>query len=209
MIRSTTRALFRCALSCALALASIALCFSSARAATLAMEAVYDPTNGNISVRPYDSDTDTPWTGADPVFGLFDINSSNGLFSGDPANLPTGSFVSGDTDTRINFAFISGAPTISDASPWDLGNVAAVGLTDAQLDNMISTETGAGPATFTWSLGAGNPNQIGRVVSAQPVPEPSTIVTLAIGGIAGLGFTARRRLRKRAANASATRALAA
>lgn len=169
------------------ALAALASLAAQAQAATLALEAVYDPTNGNISVRPYDSDTDTPWTGADPVFGLFDINSSNGLFSGAAANLPAGSFVSGDTDTRIYFAFFSGAPTISYASPWDFGNVAQAGLSAAQLDNMISTETGAGPASFTWSLGAGNPNQIGRVVSA--VPEPSSLALLGLGGL----LLARRR----------------
>ena len=203
VIRLTTRALINRVLSCAFALASIALSFSSADAATLAFEALYDPGTGNISIRPFDSDTNAPWVGT-AEFALFDFNSTSGVFTGDPANFnPAPTFPPvNDTDTRISTALFA-APYMQAtyAAPYDLGNVAQTGLTQGFIDtDLTSGSNGSGVGgAFTYNYAGGGANKVGTITAVSPVPEPSTIVTLAIGGIAGLGYTARRKLRKKAA----------
>jgi len=83
-------------------------------------------------------------------------------------------------------------------SPYNLGNVAQTGLSQAFIDTDFTSASGGGgsPGKFTYNLAAGTPNQIGNVTA---VPEPSTIATLAIGGFAGLGYAGRRKLRRKAA----------
>ena len=184
----------------ALAALAVSTLAAQAHAATLAFEALYDPSNGNISIRPFDSDTNGPWVGT-AEFALFDFNSTSGIFTGDPANFdPAPSFPPvNDTDTRISTALFA-APfmTATYAAPYNLGNVAQTGLSQGFIDtDLTSGSSGSGVGgAFTYNTAPGNPNQIGSITA---VPEPSTIVTLAIGGIAGLGYTARRRLRKKAA----------
>lgn len=179
----------------ALAIASLA---AQAHAATLAFEAFYDPATGNISISPYDSDTNTPWVG-DAALGAVDFNSISGVFTGDAPNIPAGAFPS-DTNSRISWALLGSSVTVSVAAPYDLGNVAQSGLTQAFIDTDFQSASAQGSVLGDFSWGDGNGNLgSGPVTSVAPVPEPSTIMTLAIGGIAGLGYTARRRFRKKAA----------
>ena len=88
--------------------------------------------------------------------------------------------------------------TATYAAPYNVGNVAQTGLTQSFINtDFTSGSSGAGTlGAFTYNYDGGGTNKIGTVTA---VPEPSTIMTLAIGGIASLGYTARRRLRKKAA----------
>lgn len=184
----------------ALAALAVSTLAAQAHAATLAFEALYDPANGNISIRPFDSDTGNPWVGT-AEFAVFDFNSTSGVFTGDAANFsPAPVFPpANDTDTRISTALLA-APymTATYAAPYNLGNVAQTGLTQGFIDtDFTSGSSGTGTlGAFTYNYAGGGANKIGTVSA---VPEPSTIMTLAIGGIASLGYTARRRLRKKAA----------
>ena len=194
------------------ALAALVVCSlaAQAHAATLAFEALYDPANGNISIRPFDSDTNTPWVGI-AEFALFDFNSTSGVFTGDAANFdPAPTFPPvNDTDTRISTALFA-APYMQATydAPYDLGNVAQTGLTQGFIDTDLTSGSGGSGVggAFTYNYAGGGANKVGTITA---VPEPSTIVTLAIGGIAGLGYTARRKLRKKADRASAAHTLAA
>ena len=185
------------------ALAALVVCSlaAQAHAATLAFEALYDPATGNISIRPFDSVTGDPWVGT-AEFALFDFNSTSGVFTGDPANFnPAPTFPPvNDTDTRISTALLA-APYMQATydAPYDLGNVAQTGLTQGFIDtDLTSGSNGSGVGgAFTYNYAGGGVNKVGGFGFL--VPEPSTIVTLAIGGIAGLGYTARRKLRKKAA----------
>lgn len=188
----------------ALAIASLA---AQAHAARLAFEALYDPDTGNISISPYDSDTDSPWIG-DVLLGAYDFNSTSGAFTGSNPNVPpydqfanpAQSVLLSNSDQRQSMAFVNFSVTVSVANPFNVGNVAQTGLSQAFIDTDFSSEpAGQGVlGSFTWSV-TGVGNGTGPVTSIAPVPEPSTIMTLAIGGIAGLGYTARRRFRKKAA----------
>ena len=185
----------------ALAALAVSTLAAQAHAATLAFEALYDPANGNISIRPFDSDTGNPWVGT-AEFAVFDFNSTSGVFTGDAANFSPSNPIpqfQGDTDNRINQALLA-APymTATYAAPYNLGNVAQTGLTQGFIyTDFTSGSSGTGTlGALTYNYAGGGANKIGTVTA---VPEPSTIMTLAIGGIASLGYTARRRLRKKAA----------
>jgi hypothetical protein len=183
----------------ALAALAVSTLAAQAHAATLAFEALYDPANGNISIRPFDSDTGNPWVGT-AEFAVFDFNSTSGVFTGDPANFtpaPTFPPVE-DIDTRISSILLQ-APYMSATynAPYNLGNVAQTGLTQSFINtDLTSGSNGSGVGgAFTYNYAGGGANKVGTVSA---VPEPSTLMTLAIGGITGLGYTARRRLRKQA-----------
>ena len=184
----------------ALAALAVSTLAAQAHAATLAFEALYDPANCNISIRPFDSDTGNPWVGT-AEFAVFDFNSTSGVFTGDPANFnPAPVFPpANDNDTRISTALLA-APymTATYAAPYNVGNVAQTGLTQSFINtDFTSGSSGAGTlGAFTYNYDGCGTNKIGTVTA---VPEPSTIMTLAIGGIASLGYTASRRLRKKAA----------
>ena len=182
------------------ALAALAVCSlaAQAHAATLAFEALYDPSNGNISIRPFDSDTGNPWVGT-AEFAVFDFNSTSGVFTGDPANFtPAPTFPPVvDTDNRIGTALLA-APymTATYAAPYNVGNVAQTGLTQAFIDtDFTSGSSGSGTlGAFTYNYAGSGANKVGTVTA---VPEPSTIVTLAGAGAAALSYAGRRTLRRR------------
>ena len=184
----------------ALAIASLA---AQAQAATLAFEALYDPGTGNISIRPFDSDTGDPWVGT-AEFAVFDFNSTSGVFTGDAANFnPAPTFPPAiDEDNRISTALLA-APymTATYDAPYDVGNVAQTGLTQAFIDtDFTSGSSGTGTlGAFTYNYAGGGANKVGTVTALTPVPEPSTIASLGLGTVAILGYAARRRLRKKAA----------
>jgi hypothetical protein len=184
------------------AIAALAVCSlaAQAHAATLAFEAFYDPDTGNISISPYDSVTNTPWIG-NAELALVDFNSTAGVFVA-PGNHPVGSIPgpSFDTANRISWSFLASSVTVSVLNPYDLGNVAQTGLSQGFINTDFKSAAAQGSVLGAFSWGAlGGATGAGPVTSTAPVPEPSTIMTLAIGGIAGLGYTARRRLRKQAA----------
>ncbi|MBL6714021.1 MAG: PEP-CTERM sorting domain-containing protein [Pirellulales bacterium] len=186
----------------AIAAVALSMLTTQAHAATLAFEALYDPATGNISIRPFDSDTSTPWVGT-AEFALFDFNSTSGVFTGDPAifnpSNPIPQF-QGDTDNRINQSLFA-APymTATYDTPYNLGNVAQAGLTQAFIDtDFTSGSSGSGtPGGFLYNYAGGGSNKVGTVTALAPVPEPSTIVTLAGGGLAVLTYAGRRTLRRR------------
>lgn len=166
-----------------------------ARAATLAFEAFYDPGTGNISISPYDSDTNTPWVG-DAELGAVDFNSISGVFTGDAPNIPAGAFPS-DTNSRISWALLGSSVTVSVAAPYDLGNVAQTALTQAFIDTDFQSASAQGSVLGDFSWGDGNGNLgSGPVTALAPVPEPSTIASLGLGAAAILGYAGRRRLRR-------------
>jgi hypothetical protein len=174
-----------------LAVASLA---AEAHAATLAFEALYDPSNGNIAIRPFDSDTGNPWVGT-AEFALFDFNSTSGVFTGDPANFnPAPTFPPPvDTNIRIGTALLAGPyMTATYGAPYNVGNVAQTGLTQAFIDtDFTSGSSGSGtPGAFTYNYAGGGANKVGTVTA---VPEPATIMTLAFGGIFAIGYSTRRR----------------
>lgn len=166
-----------------------------AQAATLAFEAFYDPGSGNLSISPYDSDTGTPWVG-NAELALVDFNSLSGAFTGDPPNNPAGAFPS-DSNTRVSWALLGSSVTVSVAAPYDLGNVAQAGLTQAFIDTDFQSAAAQGSVLGEFSWGDGNSNVgSGPVTALAPVPEPSTIASLGFGAAAILGYTGRRRLRR-------------
>lgn len=184
------------------ALAALAVCSLAAQAhagdVQLGFEALYDPANGNISIRPYDASDDSPWTGADQPLGILTVRNDQSYFTNfASANIPAAAAFTTTNAGEVSWSVFNAAsqPLTSYASPYDLGNIADLGLSQADIDAHFVDEDGS-LGRFTWNQLQSGPNKSGRVVSTQAVPEPSTIVTLAIGGIAGLGYTARRKLRK-------------
>ncbi len=185
----------------AIAAVALSMLTTQAHAATLAFEALYDPATGNISIRPFDSDTSTPWVGT-AEFALFDFNSPSGVFTGDAANFsPAPTFPPVvDNDNRISTALLAGPyMTATYDAPYDVGNVAQAGLTQAFIDtDFTSGSSGSGtPGGFLYNYAGGGSNKVGTVTALAPVPEPSTIVTLAGGGLAVLTYAGRRTLRRR------------
>lgn len=131
--------------------------------------------------------------------GLVDLQTTTTEFTGVAPNFPAASLFTEDTDVRVSFSLLAAsAEVVTYSAPLDLGNIAQTGLSQTDIDaKFFSGVSAATPASFTWSGGAGTPNNVGRVVSTQPVPEPSTIVTLAGGGLAVLTYAGRRTLRRR------------
>ena len=157
----------------ALAALAVSTLAAQAHAATLAFEALYDPANGNISIRPFDSDTGNPWVGT-AEFAVFDFNSTSGVFTGDPANFnPAPVFPpANDTDTRISTALLA-APymTATYAAPYNVGNVAQTGLTQSFINtDFTSGSSGAGTlGAFTYNYDGGGTNKI--LITHKP-PQP-------------------------------------
>lgn len=128
-----------------------------------ALSVVYDPANGNITLR---SDGST--------INGFILTSADGILTGSAANLPAGGFFSVDEDQEISTSFVS----IS--SDLDLGNVAPAGLTQAAVaQDLTLTYTVEGVAgIFTGELTL--------------APEPGVVGLMAIGGVGLLGRRRRR-----------------
>ncbi len=82
--------------------------------------------------------------------------------------------------------------TATYGAPYNVGNVAQTGLTQAFIDtDFTSGSSGSGTlGSFTYNYAGGGANKVGTVTA---VPEPATIMTLAFAGIAAIGYSTRRR----------------
>ena len=168
---------------------------AQAQAATLSFEAFYDPDTGNMSISPFDNDTNTPWVG-DAELALVDLNSTSGVFTGSAPNFPGGAFTT-NTDFRVSWALLGSSITTNVVAPYNMGNIAQTGLTQAFIDtDFTSGSNGSGVlGQFTWGT-TGGVTGTGPVTSTAPVPEPSTIASFGLGAVAILGYAGRRRLRR-------------
>jgi hypothetical protein len=182
------------------------------------LKAVYDPDNGNMTLQAVNA-------GGDPTtlnVKAFVFLSPTQQFTGEVANLPprvgAGSLIEtlNDADTfgfygtyseisSILATAVSSTSRLGMGSPteWDLGNVAAPGLS---LSNFTAAEnvtpgSGSAEASFAYLVVG---EQFYRRGDVTAVPEPST---LAMGGIAGLfataGFVRTRNGRRKAGRIAA------
>jgi hypothetical protein len=194
----------------------------------------YDPDTGNMKLQnttgseqffqSYDITTVGNGTFG-PVSGL---PGDVGFLSQNPATQPTAQFVvpnfnpnganglysqAGVANVGSAVFSLSAYPGWSPASPigpagsyWDLGNIAVLGMTQAQLDSRFVTDPELTPPDFdtaafgkflfsyqlTPGSGPFSVTQPGDIVEI--VPEPTTS-TIAMIGLAGLGFSYWRRRR--------------
>lgn len=180
-------------------------------------------TSGSLSVQSFNVITLGNGTLGDPSGRPSNI----GWLSGAAASLPTASFSLSNTSVagynginsqayaeNVGSAMFTLSPYAgwSEASPigpagtfWDLGNIAATGMTQAELDVRFLTDpeltppnfdaTDYGNFLFTYQTSPGNfsSSTLGDIKSlAQPVPEPSTYAML-ISAVACGGWTLRRK----------------
>jgi MYXO-CTERM domain-containing protein len=123
------------------------------------------------------------------------LQASGAVFDIEIAGSGAGSFdqlfVTGDadlTDAVVNFQFIDGfLPAVGDSFSW----LEAAGFATGLDTLTVSITSDAGTVE-------GSINNLGRLViaSVTPVPEPGTWA-LWMGGLAALGFVARRRPKPR------------
>lgn len=221
--------------SLSVAILSLVIVASAAVQASAAsvLALYYDPDTGNVKLQNTTSGS-LPVQGfnvitlGDGTLGDPSGRPSNiGWLSGVAANLPAASFTLGNTSAfgynGVNsqaYAENVGASMFtldpyagwSEASPigpagtfWDLGNIAATGMTQAELGLRFLTDpeltppnfdaTSYGNFLFTYQVSPGNfsSSTLGDVKSlAQPVPEPSTYAML-ISAVACGGWTLRRK----------------
>ena len=162
------------------------------QALTLSFTAHYNSLNGNISIQPYDSDTGNPWVGI-AEFAVFDFNSTSGVFTGTSPNYnPAPTFPPVvDTNNRISSALLA-APymTATYDEPYDLGNVAQAGLTQAFIDSDFTSGSGGTgtPGAFTYNYAGGGSNKVGQIIVVPESSMYSLIMCIAI-----LGYVSVRR----------------
>lgn len=145
-------------------LACATLLASGDQAAAEVARAVYDSTTGNITL----------FAPADGSVTSFFLESSSGIFSGDPMNVAPGAVgnpFNVDTDFEVSqFDNSFGETPLFTAPSFDLGNIAISGLTLEFLNEDITT--------FTYTIVDG-----GDVFNGQlsVVPEPAGLAVAAAG----------------------------
>lgn len=92
-------------------------------------------------------------------------------YTGDPVSILA---VNGWITLPTNY--ISGTP-LSGGATWDNATFSSLGVT---------------PGTYTWTWDQGANSYVLDIESSAPVPEPSSLMLVSIGLIAGLGFGRRR-----------------
>lgn len=168
------------------------------------LSAVYDPATGGISMKA--TENGAP---ASLSIATFQFLSPDSLLSGSAALIPTAA-ASFATVLNTDTSFVVDPPSahaeiyatnFSGVTPlftsiWDLGVVAAVGLSQAQIHSGFSTDADitpgglAMPGAFTYQVQGSPEFQVGQITA---VPEPSTTLILASAGIAVGLWRLRRR----------------
>jgi hypothetical protein len=196
----------------------------------------YDPDTGNMKLQNTTAESqsfqsvDILTLGNGNTAGPLSGNPGNvGFLSQTAATLPTAQFPVSNFNANganglYSQAFVANIgtavlsltayPDWSPASPigpagsyWDLGNIAVLGMTQAQLDSRFLTDPEGTPPDFdtpefgkflfSYQVSPGGPfsvTQPGDIVALEVVPEPTTS-TIAMIGLAGLGFSYWRRRR--------------
>ena len=166
------------------------------------LTALYDPANGNITMQAFEN-------GA-PVNTLsvatFQFLSPALYLSGSAAAIPPAAaslftVLNTGTSTVVNppsihaeiYATNFGGGTPLFTGSWDLGNVAATGLSQSQIDSGFSTDPTFPPVTagaFLYQVQGAPEFVVGEITA---VPEPSAILLAASAGVVGGVWTWRRR----------------
>jgi hypothetical protein len=198
-----------------------------------ALRAVYDPTNGNIKIANTTSGTlgiqsfDIITLGNGTVGAVSGNPGNVGFLSGSAANFPAFSFITSNTSqfgynglfSQAGGANVGSAATFLspftggtwnkdvDLQPgtfWDVGNVAVLGMGDAQILARFLTDPELTPPTFdattygqflvSFNSNGGSFSVTTPMDIVVKVPEPSTYA-MAFAGLAFGGFRMWRRRR--------------
>jgi len=194
----STMSMLMFALSAAIAVAGLP---SSGLAAPM-LTALYEPSNGNITMQAL--------SGTAPAslsIASFQFLSPALRLSGAAASIPTPAVsfftvLNTSVSTMVNppsaaaeiYATNLGGSTPLFTGSWNLGNVAAVGLTQSQINAGFTTDPEVSPGGlavaghFLYQI-QGSPDFYAGSITA--VPEPSTAPLLAMAGLAAWLFGRR------------------
>jgi len=194
--------------------AAIALCMlacggPSAFGQAVSLEALYQPDTGNITMQAFNLDR-SPGT---LQIGTFQFLSPAQLLSGSVAAIPANavSFATvrnSDASTFFEpprtaaeiYATNFAGPNALFQSTWNLGNVAALGLTQSQIDSGFTTDPSVTPGgqplagRFLYQIQGESAFHAGRV---RVVPEPSSLAVVAVAGLLSAAGLPRLRRRRR------------
>jgi hypothetical protein len=173
--------------------------------ATPLLSALYDPTTGNITMQARENGSPAALS-----IATFQFLSPDLLLSGTAASIPSpavsfATVLNTATSTLVDppsvhaeiYAtnFGGGSPLFSGS--WDLGNVAALGLTQSQITLGFATDADVSPGgisfpgAFLYQVQGDFEFQVGQITA---VPEPSAWMLLASACVAGgLRWSRRQR----------------
>jgi hypothetical protein len=170
------------------------------------LSAVYDPVTGNITMVATENGSPAALS-----IATFQFLSPDLLLSGSAASIPSSAtsfatVLNTDTSTLVDppsvhaeiYATNFGGGTPLFTGTWDLGNVAALGLTQSQLTLGFATVPDVSPGglsfpgSFLYQVQGEFEFQVGQIAA---VPEPSAWILLASACAAGGLRWSRRRWR--------------
>lgn len=183
----------------------LAACSPQVVMAAPVLSALYDPTTGNITMQATENGSPAALS-----IATFQFLSPDLLLSGSAASIPSGAVsfatvLNTATSTLVDppsvyaeiYATNFGGGTPLFSGSWDLGNVAALGLTQSQITLGFATDADVSPGgisfpgAFLYQAQGDFEFQVGQITA---VPEPSAWMLLASACIAGgLRWSRRRR----------------
>lgn len=174
---------------------------------SVSLEALYSPNSGNITMQAFNVN------GAPGALQIatFQFLSPSQLLNGVAATIPASAvsfatvlntnsstfFTPSRTGAEIYATNFSGATPLFD-STWNLGNVAGLGLTQAQIDAGFTTDPDVSPGgqplagRFLYQIQGDPTFRAGKMTA---VPEPSSLAIIAVAGLLGLAGIHRKLLR--------------